>query len=233
MQLSFLTSAVISTDRPKAIQVYDILRNAIVHLKLKPGDAVRKEEICELLSVSRTPVSEAMARLADEGLMDVFPQHGSYVAKIHISDVRQGAFLRRALEVGAVREVAHRITKDQVERLRRNIRYHRSALDAGDQNDFHHYDEEFHHLIAEFTGFPRVSRMLESSRGQLDRVRRLLLPMPGRLEDSLAEHEEIFDALAQHKPGKAARAMKNHLDKTPEKLELLMQQQPNMFDSGF
>src|SRR5690242_18444844 len=93
-------------DLSKTDRVYDVLRRRIRELALKPGTPLRKEEIALELGVSRAPVSEAIARLAEEGLIDVFPQHGSFVATIRAADVRESLFVRTALEVEAMRRLA-------------------------------------------------------------------------------------------------------------------------------
>lgn len=230
-QYRFLNDTTLLRELPKATQVYEILRGAIIDMRLPPGDPVKKEVIAEKLKVSRTPVSEAINRLEENGLVEVFPQRGTFVSKILESDVRQGAFLRRALEVAAAREVARRATTEQIERLFRNIRYQESALSAGDLEDFHAHDEEFHKLICEFTGYPRLPRLVDGSRGQLDRVRMLLLPDPKRPAETIKEHKKIVKAIEARDPDAAAKAIKNHLDKAPKKLEQLIQQRPELFES--
>src|SRR5215831_13005105 len=93
-------------DASKTDRVYALLRRRIRELTLAPGAPLRKEEIALELGVSRAPVSEAIARLAEEGLIDVFPQHGSFVAPIRATDVRESLFVRTALEVEAIRRLA-------------------------------------------------------------------------------------------------------------------------------
>lgn len=231
-QYVFLDGSALSREKPKATQVYEILRSAIIDMKLRPGEPINKELIGTKLKVSKTPVSEAVSRLEENGLLEVFPQHGTFVPKIRKSDVRQGAFLRKALEVAAVREIAERISVDQLEQLKKNLRYQESALGAGDLEDFHTRDEEFHTLICRFTGFPRLPRLVDGSRGQLDRVRKLLLPDPKRPEESIKEHKLIMDAIENKDPDAAATATKYHLDKIPALLEELVLQQPEMFDTN-
>ena len=93
------------SDQSKAERVYNNLRRRIRELSLPPGTSLRKEDIAAALGVSRAPVSEAITRLADEALVDVFPQHGSFVAPIRAQDVRESLFIRTALEVEAIRRV--------------------------------------------------------------------------------------------------------------------------------
>src|SRR4051812_28590773 len=88
-------------DQSKAERVYSALRRRIRELALPPGAPLRKEEIALEMGVSRAPVSEAIARLAEEALVDVFPQHGSFVSPIRAQDVLESLFIRTALEVEA------------------------------------------------------------------------------------------------------------------------------------
>src|SRR5438105_4217578 len=92
-------------EESKTARVYRELRRRIRELALPPGTHLRKEEIALEFGVSRAPVSDAIARLADEALVDVFPQHGSFVAPIRAADVRESMFIRTALEIEAIRRV--------------------------------------------------------------------------------------------------------------------------------
>jgi GntR family transcriptional regulator, rspAB operon transcriptional repressor len=93
----------------KAALVYEDLRAAIIDLRLSPGARIEKLEICERLGVSRQPLAEAIGRLADERLVEVEPQKGTFVARIRLADVAEAAFVRRALEVATVAAIAEGI----------------------------------------------------------------------------------------------------------------------------
>src|SRR5579862_8462433 len=95
-------------ETSKAERVYEHLRRRIRELALPPGAPLRKEELALELGVSRAPVSEAIARLAEEGLAEVFPQHGSFVTPIRAAEVRESLFIRAALETEALRRLAKR-----------------------------------------------------------------------------------------------------------------------------
>src|SRR5580700_10009684 len=108
-------------EASKAERVYGSLRRRIRELALPPGAPLRKDEIAAELGVSRAPVSEAIARLAEEGLVEVFPQHGSFVAPIRAADVRDSLFIRTALETEAMRRLAPAVDADLVRRLDDNL----------------------------------------------------------------------------------------------------------------
>src|SRR5687767_15363993 len=93
-------------------RVYEALRHAIASLRLPPVALIDKTALCRELGVSRFPVSEALARLKADGLVDIEPQRGSRVALIRLADARENMFLRRALEAAAVRSLAPNITDD-------------------------------------------------------------------------------------------------------------------------
>src|ERR1700694_3488526 len=91
---------------PRAPQVYATLRESILDLRLRPGTPISENRICELAEVSRTPVREAIIRLAQEELISVFPQQGSFVAPIRLTKVVEASFVREALETSILR-LAH------------------------------------------------------------------------------------------------------------------------------
>src|SRR5690348_18302230 len=118
-------------DISKSERVYEVLRRRIRELTMAPGAPLRKEEIALELGVSRAPVSDAISRLAEEGLIDVFPQHGSFVALIRSSDVRESLFVRTALEVEAMRRLAPIANPQVIAALDANIAAQVDALSTG------------------------------------------------------------------------------------------------------
>jgi DNA-binding GntR family transcriptional regulator len=206
-------------DPSKTERVYADLRRRIRELALPPGAPLRKEEIAISLGVSRAPVSEAIARLADEGLVDVFPQHGSFVAPIRASDVRESLFIRTALETEAMRRIASRLDESLLLNLDENLAAQEEALATKDLARFHDLDEALHAGIFAATETPRALRLLDAARAPLDRVRRLVLPQEGRAEATLAEHRRIVDAIRSGDGEFAAAAMRAHLSMVARAIE--------------
>jgi DNA-binding GntR family transcriptional regulator len=200
-----------AAEKSKADRVYQDLRRRIRELTLPPGAPLRKEEIALALGVSRAPVREAIARLADEALVDVYPQHGSFVAPIRAQDVRESLFIRTALEVEAIRRVTQEATPDLLERLEDNLRQQADALEARDLLLFYELDEALHADIFAALESPRALRLLDAARAPLDRPRRIGLPEPGRPEATFAEHRRLVDAIQSRDPEFAAAAMRAHL----------------------
>ena len=200
-----------TSDVSKTERVYAVLRRRIRELSLAPGAPLRKEEIALELGVSRAPVSEAISRLAEEGLIDVFPQHGSFVALIRAADVRESLFLRTALEVEAMRRLAPAADAAVLARLDENLARQTAALAAGDLEAFYDLDEALHAAMFGAIESPRAQRLLDAARAPLDRVRRLALPERGRPEQTLAEHRALVEAIRSGDGEYAAAAMRAHL----------------------
>jgi len=198
-------------DPSKTERVYSELRRRIRELDLPPGAPLRKEEIALALGVSRAPVSEAVARLAEEGLVEVFPQHGSFVTPIRAAEVREALFIRTALETEAMRRVAQAADDAVLRVLDRNLAEQKSALAKGDLVRFYDLDESLHAAIFGAVSSPRALRMLDAARAPLDRVRRLALPEQGRPDSTFAEHKGLVDAIRSGDGEFAAAAMRAHL----------------------
>ena len=215
----------------KAVAVYDDLRSAIVALRLAPGTRIDKVEICGRLGVSRQPLAEAIARLAEERLVEVEPQKGTFVARIRLADVVEAAFVRRALEVATVEALAPCIDRATLSRLERLLGYQAAAGKARDADEFYALDVRFHAALFDCLEMRRVAEVVDASRAQLERARRLLLPTPTRNRDTLREHRAILAALNERSASRAAAAMGAHLDEGMSELRRYAAARPDLFET--
>ena len=209
-------------------RVVEVLRNAIVSHAFEPGAILDKAKLCERLGVSRFPVSEALARLQEQGLVDIQPQRGTTVSLIRLTDVRENMFLRKALEVEAMKSLAATIDDETLKRLSANLASQKQVAAGGDKQNFHELDLVFHETLLTALGFPRVKAAAESARLALDRVR-LLLSSPRRNTETVKEHERIFAALEKHDGTLAAKAMADHLDQVMTELMSFARREPKLF----
>jgi DNA-binding GntR family transcriptional regulator len=213
-----------------AQRVYDALRTAILAMDLPPGTPLKKQAICEQLGVSRSPVTEAITRLAGEGLVEVIPQSGSRVTKFSMSEIREGAFLREAIELAAVAKVAAERSAEQLAELTRNLRLQALCLDDNDETGFYREDERMHELIFSFTGYPKLNAFAATGWIQVNRARQLLLPMRGRAHEAYDEHRQILEAIRDRDPDRARKAMQQHLSELVTRLEPLAISRQDLFD---
>lgn len=208
--------------RPRVDQIYDHLRQAIVSLWLKPGQPLNENAVAAQLKVSRTPVRDAVRRIAGEGLVDVFPQSGTFVAPIRVADVLECQIVRESLEIAVVRIAAERATRPHVRTLRRLIEDQEDIRAARDYDAFYRADEAFHRSISECAGTLRIWAIINSGKAQLDRVRRLAMPEPGHLARIIAEHTAIVDAIDANNVDGAVAALKLHLDSVHQMIQALV-----------
>lgn len=191
--------------------VYRDLRGDILALRRPPGAPIAEKQISEAYGVSRTPVREAVLKLADEGLVEIYPQSGTFVARIPLAALPEAITIRRVLEEAVARFAAERATRSQVARLRASLEAQRERAAAGDRDGFHKADEEFHALLADISGYPGFWTLVNQVKVQVDRYRRLTLPLTGRMAEVVVEHEAVVDAIAAGDPEAAAAALKAHL----------------------
>jgi DNA-binding GntR family transcriptional regulator len=183
-----------------------------VSLRLKPGDPISEKEVAARYGVSRTPVREAIQRLADERLVEIFPQSGTFVARIPYDDLPEAMVIRKALETASVRLAAEKATRSQLLALATIVEQQREAAEANDRGAFHRADEAFHAKIAEISGFPGIWRQVLQVKVQVDRYRRLTLSQEGRMAQVIADHERILAGITAGKPADAEAGMALHLD---------------------
>lgn len=221
---------VLDRTRLATVQVYERIRDDIVSLRLKPGEALSVNDLAAQFGTSRSPVREAIIRLANEGLVEIFPQSGTRVSPIRMSDVREVYFVRRAVEAALVQHLAREHTSDQVKALRGILSQQKECVGREDVPRFYKLDEFFHHTIAEFAGYPGVWRLMHVQKFQMDRLRHFVLPMPSRAKKIVKEHKAIIDSIADGDASGAGEAMGHHLQQVFVIQEVLRSSHPEYFE---
>ena len=206
------------------------MRDAIVSLAFEPGAPLSEKELTERFGVSRTPVREALIRLAEEGLVDIRPQAGTFVARIPLAAIPEAVVVRQALEGALVELAAARADVAGAERLEKVIERQEAFAKLDDQTAFHESDELFHETIAALSGHPGVWRTVRQAKLQIDRCRRLTLPVLGRMGQVIAEHRVIANAIRAGDVRAARKAMQAHLQAVLPDARLLAASHPAYFD---
>src|ERR1700694_2213200 len=222
------------SGRPRAAtaasRIYSDLRTELVSLQRRPGEAVSEAEIALSYGVSRTPVREAILKLSDEGLLEIFPQSGIFVSRIPIAVLPEAIIIRRALEEPPARLAAERATSSQILVLHSILERQREADAAKDRDAFHHADEMFHAPMADVARYPGIWTLIQQVKMHVDRYRRLTLPQEGRIGRAIAEHEAILDAIEAHDPAGARTAMEIHLERLLADISATQSINPEFFD---
>lgn len=212
-------------------EVTQALRHAIVTMALPPGSTLDKSAICTQFAVSRFPVSEAFARLAEEGLVDIAPQRGSTVSLVRLADVREYMLIRKGLESEALRVLIGRHDAELVEALHANMAAQREAASRDDSETFHQIDVDFHDIIFRSMRMTKVKAIIDKARANLDRARRLIIT-PRRLALTIAEHQAILDGIVAGNTPQAIAAIRAHIDAVMVELFAFAREHPNLFADG-
>src|SRR5262249_46757327 len=191
-----------------ADQVCAFLRREIVVGQLLPRTLLSEQDLSQRFGVSRTPIREALIKLAQDGLVEIFPQYGSFVAPIKLRDVFDSQFVREALECAAVGRAAERIDAAQSATLTEILRRQRQAMRGADSAAFFTADEAMHAEIMKIAGHANVWRQVENAKLQMDRVRHMRMRGPRRLSVVFAEHRAVVERLAAHDAAGAIEAMR-------------------------
>ena len=201
-------------SRHAAPQVFEQLRELIIALELTPGTVLSRAELAERFGLSQTPIRDALIRLAEEDLVDIFPQHATVVTQISVSSARQAHFLRRSIELEVVRKLALDASATLIARLRGYIDLQQTVTGSGDYRDFVAADQAFHQHMYEAAGVPDLWALVRRLSGHLDRLRRLHLPKEGKAEAVIRDHRRIVDAISKRDPDGAATRVQQHLSGT-------------------
>jgi DNA-binding GntR family transcriptional regulator len=214
---------------PIAPQLVAALRQGIVEMRLRPGEALSEKDIAGRFGVSRQPVREAFIKLSEAGLVEIRPSRGTFVMKISMREVANARFVREAIECSMARNASRLATHTQIGVLRVLIDEQRVAAAANDYWRFNDRDETFHRAIAEIVQCDYAWRIVEAARIQTDRVRFLSLPDATSMPLLITQHEEIVRQIEARDANAAERAMSRHLREILIALPRLAKAHPDLF----
>ena len=208
---------------------YTDLRQRIISLDLPPGTQLSRTELQARYSVSSTPMRDALLRLREEGLVEIYPQSRTVVSRIDLSLAREAHFLRSSVERNIVRELAARTPPGLVEMLRRIVAMQQYTCDAGQLDIFTDLDQSFHETLFKAAGYMRNFLVIRRESVHIDRLRALHLPMGDKASRILQEHVAIVDAIEAAAPDKADEAMAHHLSQSIAVASSLSDGRPDYF----
>lgn len=226
----------ISTKRETlSDHAYQVLRNAIVTLKLQPGQQVYEMELGNTLGVSRTPIREAFRRLMAEELIVVQPQRGAQIAYISKRKIAESRFVRVSLEVNAFKEVAKQWNQDDFRFKRLYLEVEdilerqKKMVDEQDVEAFFELDEKFHYTILETTGNSTLIAIINLMRGHLNRMRYIELQETKHMLRLVDEHEAIFKSMVSNQPEQTERLLSEHILLLESDTDHLVEKYPQYF----
>ncbi len=198
-------------SKQRKLSVRDAIEQDIVTGLYAPGDRLDEAGLAARHQVSRTPVREALIQLSTMGLVRMVPNRGAFVAQLTITELIEMFEVMGELEAMCARLAARRIRPEQLKLLEEAQQACASAQQAGSSDDYYYANAEFHRLIYEASGNGFLAENAHSLQRRLKPYRRLQLRVPGRVDSSLSEHEEVLAAIRARDDGRARDAMRNHV----------------------
>jgi DNA-binding GntR family transcriptional regulator len=207
-----------SDGLPSSELVYRQLKDQIITGDLAPGSRLIELSIAADFGVSRTPVREALKRLAAENLVLADPARGMIVHAPDAGEIEDVFVVREALDGLAARLAAHRITPSELSRLRLIVDTMRQAIQSDRREQIVIANQRFHDVIYAAAGNAMLARVASDLRDFVRRFSTLPFASPDRVVHVLAEHEAILAALEAHSPEEAQSASNGHLEAAREYL---------------
>jgi len=205
-----------------SIRVYDHVKRRIVANELPFGSKLTEDGLAKELGISRTPIREALNRLAQDRLVTVSPGRGAFVATFSFDDMVQLLEIRETLEGMAARLASNRITKETLEKLRQRLK---AAAQKQEHNGYKGYldaDRDFHECVISACGNHQLSQLMKSLQDRIQMLRSRSVMLPGRARNSFQEHMEIIDALSARDPDLAEEKIRTHIRNVRGDLEIVM-----------
>jgi len=211
-------------------QIYSVLRENIINLSLPPEMSLVEKEIATIFEVSKTPVREALIRLANDKLVTIVPKSGSYVTAISLERYLEACFIRVTMESGCVKRLAEKgISLSQQVKLKSLIAEEQQILDnaTADNNDKDHsptfeINELFHRTLFEYAGILGAWQLLDSSKAEMERVWHLeKIIGVRRCCDAIAEHYNVVESIINRDPIAAAEAMADHIGDVDGEMDII------------
>ncbi len=223
-----MESSIITLAPSTASQVYDWLHNRVLRGDLLPGARLSETEIATEIGVSRQPVREAFIRLGSDGLAEIRPQRGTYISKISISAVLSARLIREAVEADLARLTATLRPPAVLDAMRAEIALQHQADRAGHVDEFIESDDRFHRLLAIGAGHEAVWNDLERLKSQMNRLRHMSMRAFDRVR-TIAQHQDILDAIGQGDADAAEGAARRHLHQMLTELPQMAARHPEYF----
>lgn len=218
------------TQNSATDQVFDVLYDAVVSVKLPPGTKVSEAEFAKHLDVSRQPVRDAFYRLSNLGFMSIRPQRATLITQISERAVTDAVFTRIALEVECLTSAMAHNAPALIAALTDSLHQQEEALGAASA-DFHALDEDFHAAICQASGHEHVWTLIRERKAHLDRIRYLTLST-ARQRFVITEHGDLLNAVKSGDAALAETLLRNHIGAVTDVLPDLKTRHPTYFEGS-
>lgn len=203
------------------IYTYELLRRNILYFRLRPGEPISENALASELSISRSPVRDAISKLAGEGLIKVYPQRGSVISHLSKHRIQEFLFMRTALENEVLKQACEFIPESTIQELEDSLQKQHQWLDEKRFYDVLEEDSRMHYLIYEACGKGFIWDSYRFLNSDQIRIRYLKLTMfyyrepifPVTIWDlTLTEHQQLIEAIRNHDEYTACHISDRHIN---------------------
>jgi DNA-binding GntR family transcriptional regulator len=177
--------------------VYDYLRSQIQTGSLKPGDPINMDQTAKKLSISKTPLREALIKLETEGFVKIIPWQGVFVGSLTIHDFKEGYQILSILESQALLYASARMKPEDVQRMQELNNQMKEAIESGDFESYYRKNIEFHSTYINLTGNQLLINAIDILKKRLYEFSRPMEFIKEWEDISIAEHQHLIDLLRQ------------------------------------
>lgn len=198
-------------QKPLRELIYLELKRRILTGEIESHTRLMEIELADKMNVSRTPIREAVRKLAAEGLVVIEPRHGAYVSEISIKDLEDVFEVREALGELAAGIAAERATEEDKAALNKLLRLNQLAIENHNRDEMVEYDEKLHNYIVECSGNKTLIQMVKQVQELSMRFRYVYYDDQSKYMIQPVEHKRIVDAIVAGDPEAARKAAKEHI----------------------
>lgn len=206
------------------VKVADKLRDLIMTGKLKEGDKINENELCEMLGISKTPLREALRVLSAEGLIRLVPHRGSFVTKPKFEEIAEMFDVMSLLEGFCARQACTKMKPKDFDKLEALHKKLEENFEKHDQEEYIRINNQYHSLVQKIAGNRTLNQIVSGLRKKILLYRFQSLNLPERFEHSIREHRDLLEAFRKRDDARAETLMRTHLQKQSHALEQLVEQ---------
>lgn len=207
---------------------YDQLREAILTTRLRPGTPISENELSAAIGVSRTPIREAIRRLAEERLVELTSQHGTTVSRIDAGRACQAIFVRQTIEC-AILEHRGSLDETQLAELEQQVFRHERVIEAGDAIAAARMDDEFHATLMAFCDCPEGAQATRAISGDITRILFLSGANKNYFASVAHDHRRLIDMMRSGDYAGATVLLRKHIEGFAVDQEILRGQSADFF----
>lgn len=216
--------------RPRVDDIFESLHDEILSLRLRPGDKISEAEIADRFGVSRQPVRDAFARLANLDLLLIRPQRATEVKRFSAREIEKSRFVRAAVETEVLRRAAKHCDAKGAALLDTAIAEQQKAVEKSDVDGFGALDYEFHQALCQIAQADFAFDVIMAEKAKVDRLCMLGLSKEHRMPELVKDHREIAEAVKDHDPDRAVDVGMRHLSRLDETIEHISETSAHYFE---